>query len=427
MYIFLSILAFTFIIFIHELGHLLFAKLFKVKVEVFSIGIGPSLFKIKIKETEYRFSPIFLGGYCKLKGSEHLENELKLNRQLEADKDSIFGISHFKKILIYFAGPLFNLIFAFIIFVAIEMIGIVYPDYPSKIVVINNSASSKFKDGDVILSVNNNNIKYYSDLNKFVSLKDSRMTFTVLRNGDRISFEEHTSLDKLIKEIGPWVDLIIAKVKTNSSAEVAGLKPNDKIIGINDVVLNNNEDLNNLTAKLDVNVVDIRYERNGEILTSKLVFQDTNKSLGIHLLPGLDRVVKADNLGIALKNSFNKVLNILGNILKSIISLFTNFKNNSKNIVGPVGMMSIVIGSFSFGILYWLNTIAIFSLLIAGMNLFFVVIPMLDGGQILISLIELLRGKRFNAKYIYYFYIIGILLMLSLFVLGFLNDLRNLI
>lgn len=67
MYIFLSILAFTFIIFIHELGHLFFAKLFKVKVEVFSIGIGPSLFKFKIKDTEYRFSPIFWEGIVSLK------------------------------------------------------------------------------------------------------------------------------------------------------------------------------------------------------------------------------------------------------------------------------------------------------------------------------------------------------------------------
>ncbi|AHE62461.1 RIP metalloprotease RseP [Borrelia parkeri] len=426
MYIFLSILAFTFIIFIHELGHLFFAKLFKVKVEVFSIGIGPSLFKFKIKDTEYRFSPVFLGGYCKLKGAEHLENELRLNRQLEADKDSIFGISNFKKILIYFAGPLFNLIFALIVFIAIEMIGIVYPDYSNKIVVINNNVLSKFRDGDVILSVNNSDIRYFSDLNKVVPLKDSRVTFIVLRESKTISFEDYTSLDKLLKQIGPWVNLIISKVKINSSAEVAGLKPNDKIISINDMILNNNVELNNLIEKLDSNVVDIKYERNGEILTSRLVFQDTNKSLGIYLLPGLERVVKSDNLGIAIKNSFNKVLNILGHILYSIVALFTNFKNNAKNVTGPVGMINIFVNSFSFGILSWFNTIAIFNLLIAGMNLFFVVIPMLDGGQILISLIEILRGKRFRAKVIYYFYIFGILLMLILFILGFFNDLRNL-
>ncbi|AHH10273.1 RIP metalloprotease RseP [Borrelia coriaceae] len=425
MYIVLSILAFTFIIFIHELGHLLFAKLFKVKVEIFSIGIGPSIFKIKIKDTEYRFSPIFLGGYCKLKGAEHLENELRLNKELEADVDSIFGISHFKRILIYFAGPLFNLILGFIIFIAIEMIGIVYSDYSSKITLINNSASSKFRDGDIILSVNNSDIKYFSDLKRFVPLEDSKIIFTVLRDNKSISFEEHTNLDKLLREVGPWINLIVAKVKANSSAEVAGLKPNDKIISINDVVLNNGKELDNFIAKLDTNIVDMKYERNGEILTSKLVFQDINKVLGIYLLPGLEKVVKSDNLGIALKNSLNKVLDILGKILYSIVALFTNFMNNSKHITGPVGMINIFVDSFSFGILYWFNTIAVFNLLIAGMNLFFVIIPMLDGGQILISLIEMLRGKRFKAIIIYYFYLFGILLMLILFILGFVNDLQN--
>ncbi|AHH06188.1 Membrane endopeptidase, M50 family protein [Borrelia crocidurae DOU] len=425
MYIFFSILAFTFIIFIHELGHLFFARLFKVKVEVFSIGIGPSLFKIKIKDTEYRFSPIFLGGYCKLKGSEHLEHELRLNKQLEADKDSIFGISHFKRILIYFAGPLFNLIFALIVFIAIEMIGIVYPDYSNKIIVINKNALSKFRDGDVILNVDNTNIKYYSDLKKVLPLKNSKVTFTVLRDGENISFEDNTNLDKFLEEINPWIDLVVAKVKINSSAEVAGLQPNDRIVSINDVSISNNRDLDDLISKLDVNVVDIKYERDGEILTSKLVFQDINKNLGIYLLPGLKRLVRADNLVIAFTNSFNKVLDILGRILYSIIELFTNFRSNSKNITGPVGMINIFAGSFSFGVLYWLDTLAIFNLLIAGMNLFFVVIPMLDGGQILISFIELMRGKRFKAKIIYYFYLFGILMMLILFILGLLNDLSN--
>ncbi|ACH93077.1 RIP metalloprotease RseP [Borrelia duttonii] len=425
MYIFFSILAFTFIIFIHELGHLFFARLFKVKVEVFSIGIGPSLFKIKIKDTEYRFSPIFLGGYCKLKGSEHLEHELRLNKQLEADKDSIFGISHFKRILIYFAGPLFNLIFALIVFIVIEMIGIVYPDYSNKIIVINKNALSKFRDGDVILNVDNTNIKYYSDLKKVLPLKNSKVTFTVLRDGENISFEDNTSLDKFLEEINPWIDLVVAKVKINSSAEVAGLQPNDRIVSINDVSISNNRDLDDLISKLDVNVVDIKYERDGEILTSKLVFQDINKNLGIYLLPGLKRLVRADNLVIAFTKSFNKVLDILGRILYSIIELFTNFRSNSKNITGPVGMINIFAGSFSFGVLYWLDTLAIFNLLIAGMNLFFVVIPMLDGGQILISFIELVRGKRFKAKIIYYFYLFGILMMLILFILGLLNDLSN--
>ncbi|AWG42515.1 RIP metalloprotease RseP [Candidatus Borreliella tachyglossi] len=422
-----SLLGFSLIIFIHELGHFLFAKLFRVKVEVFSVGIGPSIFKFKVKGTEYRFSPIFLGGYCKLKGAEHLGNELRLGRQIEADKDSLFGISNFKKILIYFAGPLFNLILGFMFFIIIEMVGIIIFDYPSKINVTNKNSVSNFRDGDIISRVNTSDIRYFSDLKQAVPVKEVDITFTISRGSENVSFKEHTSLEKLLGEIRPWIDLVISKVESNSPAEVAGLKTNDKIIGINDVDLNNSKELNSLIINLDVDVVDIKFERNGEILTSKLLFQDANKSLGVYFLPRLERVIKADNLGIAIKNSFNKVLDVLGDILYSIFALLTNFTNNSKNIVGPVGLVNILSGSSSLGVSYWLNTVAIFNLLVAGMNLFFVVIPVFDGGQILISLIEILRGRRFKPKFIYYFYSFGIVLVLGLFILGLFNDLNNIL
>ncbi|UGQ16936.1 RIP metalloprotease RseP [Borrelia sp. RT1S] len=427
MHILLSIVGFTLIIFIHELGHFLFAKLFKVKVEVFSIGIGPSIFKFKVRDTEYRFSPIFLGGYCKLKGAEHLENELKLNRQIEADRDSLFGISNFKRILIYLAGPLFNLILAFIIFIVIDTIGVISLDYPSKITVLSNNGLSEFRDGDIILSVNKKDVGSFSDLKKVLPVEESKTAFTVLRDNEKIDFEEHLNLEKFLKEIAPWVDLIISKVEPNSPAEVAGIRQNDRIVSINNVILNNNKQLQDCIMNLDVDVAEIKYDRNGEILTSKLVFQDTNKILGVYFLPRLERLVRADNLGIAIVNSFNKVLDILSNILYSIFDLLTNFKKNFKNVVGPVGVISVLSSSSAFGVLYWLNTIAVFNLLVAGMNLFFVIIPIFDGGQIFISLIEILRGRRFKAKSIYRLYSVGIFLVLGFLILGLSNDLSNIL
>ncbi|UER67327.1 RIP metalloprotease RseP [Borrelia sp. BU AG58] len=424
MYILLGILGFTLIVFVHELGHFLFAKLFKVKVEVFSIGMGPSIFKFKMGDTEYRFSPIFLGGYCRLKGSEHLENELKLNRQIEADKDSIFGISNFKRILIYFAGPLFNLILAFIIFIATDIIGVTSFDYSNKITVASHGALSKFKDGDVILGVNKSDINYFSDLKRAIPIEEGRTTFTVLRDSEKISFEEHLNLEKFFNEINPWVDLVVSKVEPNSPAEVAGMSENDKIVSINNVALSNNKQLRDFVTNLNFDdVAEIRYDRGGTILTSKLVFQDTNKLLGVYFLPRLERLIRADNFGIAVANSFNKILGVLGNILYSIFDLLINFKKNFRNIVGPVRVISMLSGSSSLGVLYWLNTVAIFNLLVAGMNLFLIVIPIFDGGQILISLVEILRGKRFKARSIYYFYSIGVFLVLGLFILGLFNDL----
>ncbi|WKC57700.1 RIP metalloprotease RseP [Borrelia sp. P9F1] len=427
MYIVLSMLGFTLIIFIHELGHFLFAKLFKVKVEVFSIGIGPSVFKFKVRDTEYRFSPIFLGGYCRLKGAEHLENELKLNRQIEADRDSLFGISNFKRILIYFAGPLFNLILAFVIFIVIDIIGVISLDYPSKITSVSNNNLSKFRDGDIILSVNKRDIVSFSDLKRVIPVEETRTAFTVLRNNEKIDFEEYLNLEKFLKEIGPWVDLVISKVEPNSPAEVAGMRQYDRIVSINNVILNNNKQLQNCIMNLDSDVAEIKYDRNGEILTSRLVFQDTNKVLGVYFLPSVERLVRADNLRVAIINSFNKVLGVLSSILYSIFDLLTNFTKNFRNVVGPVGVINVISSSSALGVLYWLNTIAIFNLLVAGMNLFFVIIPILDGGQILISLIEILRGRRFRARSIYCFYSIGIFLVLGLLILGLFNDLSNIL
>lgn len=306
MYILFSVLALSFIIFIHELGHFLFAKLFKVKVEVFSVGIGPSILKFKINNTEYRLSPILLGGYCKLKGFDHLEKELKANKELEADKDSLFGISHFKKILIYFAGPLFNLIFSFVVFIFISMAGVIYFDYSSRVSILNKDSflKDKFRDGDVILKVNNKKIEYFSDLRKFIPEEKSTVTFDVLREKENITFKETISLQDFLKEIGPWVDLVIADVVSNSPAKIAGMKPGDEIISIDNVILKNKRDLDYFLKNLNSDVVEIKFSRNGEIFSSKLVFHDKNKMIGIYFSPPLKRVVKVENVSSAIKNSF---------------------------------------------------------------------------------------------------------------------------
>nr|WP_267507413.1 RIP metalloprotease RseP [Borreliella afzelii] len=428
MYILFSVLALSFIIFIHELGHFLFAKLFKVKVEVFSVGIGPSILKFKINSTEYRLSPIILGGYCKLKGFDHLEKELKANKELEADKDSLFGISHFKRILIYFAGPLFNLIFSFIVFIFISMMGVIYFDHSSKVSILNKNSflKDKFRDGDIILK-DNKKIEYFSDLRNIIPEKKSTVTFDVLRGKENITFEETVGLQDFLKEIGPWIDLVVADVVLDSPAKIAGMKSGDEIISIDNILLKNKRDLDDLLKNLNSDVVEIKFSRNGEIFSSKLVFQDKSKMIGIYFSPPLKRLIKVENVSSAIKNSFFKVVNALQDILYSIFLLITNFLNTSKSVSGPVGIIGILSSSYSLGLLYWINNISVLSLILAGMNLFFIVIPVFDGGQIFISFIELLRGKRFKAKTIYSFYSFGIFFALFLFGLGLFNDLKGLL
>jgi regulator of sigma E protease len=114
------------LIFVHELGHFLFAKYFGVGVEVFSLGFGPKIFARKAGETEYRISAFPLGGYVKMIG-ENIDDELA-----EVDlEQSFLAKKPLQRMAIVAAGPCFNLLFAYLIFIVVCMIGI--PTATSKI------------------------------------------------------------------------------------------------------------------------------------------------------------------------------------------------------------------------------------------------------------------------------------------------------
>jgi len=104
----ISLLVLSFLVFFHELGHFLFARLFGVKVEVFSVGFGKRLAWKTVGDTEYRLSTIPLGGYVKMKGQDDLD---PLERS--GDNDSYNSKKPWQRILILLGGPLFNLILAF--------------------------------------------------------------------------------------------------------------------------------------------------------------------------------------------------------------------------------------------------------------------------------------------------------------------------
>src|SRR6266545_817963 len=107
------------LIFVHELGHFIFAKLFKVGVEKFSLGFGPKLAGKKIGETEYLISSFPLGGYVKMVG-EGDEGELSPEEMAR----SFAGKPPLQRIAIVAAGPVFNLLFAYLIFIAVFIIGV---------------------------------------------------------------------------------------------------------------------------------------------------------------------------------------------------------------------------------------------------------------------------------------------------------------
>lgn len=172
-----TILILSFLIFFHELGHFLAAKFFKVRVLCFSIGFGKPIFVRHYKGTDYQISSIFLGGYVKMKGQDDSDPSHK-----SYDKDSYTVLHPFKKILILFAGPFFNLLLAFLIYISLGFIGV--EKLSPTIGGLSEYADKKLKLNDKILEINGKVVNDFYDIKPLVDSKN--LDIKVLRDGEII-------------------------------------------------------------------------------------------------------------------------------------------------------------------------------------------------------------------------------------------------
>ncbi|MBJ6723474.1 RIP metalloprotease RseP [Geomesophilobacter sediminis] len=186
MSILFAIIALGALIFVHEFGHFLFAKAFGVGVEKFSLGFGPKVIGKKIGETEYLLSALPLGGYVKMVGEVDGETEL-------TEEEKKVSFSHkppLQRIGIVVAGPLFNLLSAYVIFIILFMVGV--PSVTTKVgeVVPNKPAArAGIVAGDLIASVNGKAVGRWEDFAKIIAQgKAAPVQVTVNRAGKALTF-----------------------------------------------------------------------------------------------------------------------------------------------------------------------------------------------------------------------------------------------
>ena len=165
------LIIFIAIIFVHELGHYTFARIFRTTVTDFSIGFGKVLYEFKDKNlTKWKISLFPLGGYVKIKG---LESIFSSNITLDKSKDSFQSLSLYKKIIILFAGSFFNIVSSWVVlFFILFFFGIV--NFSSEIGnVLPNSPAEKndLRSGDIIINVNGNEIKSFIEISKAIEKK----------------------------------------------------------------------------------------------------------------------------------------------------------------------------------------------------------------------------------------------------------------
>ena len=180
--IFVSFLVFSFLIFFHELGHFFAARFFGVHVEVFSIGFGKRILTKKFGSTEWSFSAIPLGGYVRMKGQDDSDPSKK-----SYDEDSYNAKTPIQRIVISLAGPFANFLLAFLLYLLISIIGV--PTPLAKVGSIMKESPAQvagLKQGDTIINIDGQDIKYWADIGKNISQHHGQHQLTILREGEYI-------------------------------------------------------------------------------------------------------------------------------------------------------------------------------------------------------------------------------------------------
>ncbi|MGY8766300.1 MAG: M50 family metallopeptidase, partial [Nitrospinaceae bacterium] len=217
------------LIFIHELGHFLAARKCGVIVEKFSIGFGKKIFGFTSKGTEFMVAAIPLGGFVKMKGEE-LDEEI-------SEEGSFSAASPQQRLLIAFAGPLFNILFALVIYTFIYIAGV---ETLSPVIgsITESSPAQKagLQTGDKIIAIENKKIRFWSELQKEVYRSpESKLNFKVKRLSGEVVDLKVTPMTKEIKNLfgeTEEVGLIgitplgntITYIKKDSSADRAGFQ-----------------------------------------------------------------------------------------------------------------------------------------------------------------------------------------------------------
>jgi regulator of sigma E protease len=397
-------LAFIFIlgsaVVLHEFGHFIVAKLFKIRVETFSVGFGPRLFGKKWGQTDYRVSAIPLGGYVKLGGDES-------NAPIEGEGDSDIPPQErfdlrprWQRILVALAGPVMNVLTA----LAIPLAGALMYGVPiSPAPVVSYAATggaaqtAGLQPGDRIVSFNGTENPEWDTIRGDALLSPGHaLPLVVERNGQRVPLtitptaqteegETIGSLD-LVPDNGGFPVVIRAVSKDTPAAE-AGLQPGDRVVAINGQPVRSAEHVRTFIGEHRSEPITLTVERNG---------QRQNITATPRLVEGLVRlgIVQADDfplvkptLASAASYAVRSNLELLRLTGKALGQFFTGQRSARNTLSGPVGIYKAAGSAVErFGWGGFFTTLGFLSLNLGIFNL--LPIPVLDGGAIFLLLIE---------------------------------------
>lgn len=444
---FLFILAFS--ITIHEFGHFLIAKLFKIPVEKFSIGYGPPLVRKQIGETDFRIAYFPLGGYVKIAGEE--EGELTQKAQQENDTEiteeetqktlkrkdtegaqkggvaTFYEAPIYQRVLIVLAGPLFNIFSAFFVFIIILAgFGILVNPYMHITVEKGGEAEAAgLIDSDSIVMVARTPVSDWDEIFDVLSEHDGKpVSVGVVRAGEYLEMQLNVNINKIGMQ--PLVPPILGALKLDGPAQKAGMRQGDRILKIGDTDIKTwNQMVDTVRRSIDtpLNFVWLHDGEEKSATITPIAFydpisEDTIGQVGA-IMPLQRRHVP---LTAVVSMSAERGIEVIWLTLKTLYQLIIG-RISRRAIGGPIAIARLSGESARWGFENLLGLLAIISINLGLINLF--PIPVLDGGHVVISVIEAARRKRFSKRTRIIIQQVGYAIILLLIVFVTFNDITR--
>lgn len=387
-------------ILIHELGHFWAARYFDVRVDAFSFGFGPRLFGYRRGETDFRFSLIPFGGYVKMAGEQPGDESA-------ADPRSFMAKTRWQRLIIAFAGPFMNMVLAVALVTGMFMVR--FPKEPDPVnpvvgYVVPGGAAAKagVQPGDQILQIDDKSAPTWGDvLFREVSSANRVVAVWVRRNGERLRLDVTPVFDQR-RGVGfaGWdhqVDVEVKSVIAGLAAEQAGLRPGDILLSVNGEPLRSTAGLSEAIGNSKGAQVPIVYKRGGQIVSAIVTprFDKDEKRwmIGVHQEERMEFI--ALSFPSALRESFRenaRYATIIFQMLKGIAER----RMSPRSLSGPVEMARASREAANEGPMAFLGLMAMVSLNLAVFNL--LPIPILDGGVILMLLVEMVMRRDLSMQ-----------------------------
>jgi regulator of sigma E protease len=428
---------------IHELGHFWAARYFDVKVEAFSFGFGLRLFGIRRGETDYRVSLIPFGGYVKMAGEQFAEvsNPGGTQEVHTSDPRSLLAKPRWQRLIIAFAGPLMNIVLAVAVLTGLYMvkyqkvsdadmeavIGHVMPDSPA--------AKAGITDGDRIVKMDGATNPTWEDVGiKEMSSAYRPMRLTILRNGKRFD----TTVTPTLSErtgvgFAGWDErgqIQLGEVEHGLPADQAGLKRGDLIMALNGLPIHSQIKFQEITKNSGGQPIRIEYQRNGEKgeVTVRPVYAKIDGParwmIGVIPLQKLNFIVTRLSFPEALGESVRenaKGAMMMGQILEGLVER----RMSTKNLAGPIGIAVQTGDAARQGPSVFFMWMGMVSLQLAIVNL--LPIPILDGGVILMLLVEMVMQRDLSLNVKEAVFKLGFVCIMLILVFTIYNDISKIL